>query len=62
MTQLLKLQAEWAQANARRSAAYWSSVSRTVFEMTAALVKGAQQHDHYTVIDHAALDAARRLS
>lgn len=57
MTQLLKLQAEWAQANARRSAAYWSSVSRTVFEMTAALVKGAHSGPAVALPEPAVLGA-----
>ena len=39
--QLMKLQAQWAQANAEKCVAYWRSVYQAVMETDAALVKCA---------------------
>ena len=41
MPQLLKLQAEWAQANASKCLAYWRSVCEAAMQTDAALVKCA---------------------
>ena len=39
LAQLARLQADWARANAAKSAAYWRSVCQAVMETHAALVK-----------------------
>ena len=41
LSQLVKLQTQWLQANAERCFAYWRSVGQTVMETDAALVKCA---------------------
>jgi hypothetical protein len=40
--QLFRLQAEWTQANAQKSAAYWRSISQAAMETGAALAKSAR--------------------
>jgi phasin family protein len=40
--QLFRLQAEWTQANAQKSAAYWRAVHQAAMETGAALLKSAR--------------------